>query len=393
VGAQPLLFAQNNRAASSGKSTITIDLESSSDEDIARALKSASNIEFISKNEINTVQEEPLVAQTPEPSAEAEPVPAGEEIPIVAETEPMLVEEEGAIAEETVTEEVEYVVVTEGDDSPKVEYVIVEETVTEEVEYVVIAEGDDTLEGVIVEETITEEAEYVVIAEETPTAEADPVLAQEETPAAEQEPSDISNNEYFQESQRLLRLAQETYEYGNYDASANFAREAIYYALLFDVHVAIALAKDRIDWAVSSGASKQYPYEFDEAETWYGVSLNARDAEEWENALDAANKVKELLAYIAGGPGSEGGIPPLPARYTVRSWLTVRDCFWNIAARSWVYGDPRQWRVLYNANKSKLPDPNNPNLVEPGTVLDIPSIKGEVRQGEWSSDTTYGSIP
>jgi nucleoid-associated protein YgaU len=352
-------------------------LELSSDEDIARALNSASAIEFVNKNAINTVQEEPpAVSQTPEPStesfAEVEPVLADEEIPVVAETEPVLAEED-VVIEETVTEEVEYVVI--------------EETVTEETDYVVITEGDD----VIVEEIATEEVEYVSVEEETPADKTDSSLAQETEPATEQEPSDISNNQYFQESQRLQKLAQETYEYGDYDASVNFAREAIYFALLSDVHVATALAKDRIDWAVSSGADKQYPYEFGEAETWYGVSLNAREAEEWENALDAANKVTELLAYI-DGPGPEG-TPPLPARYTVRSWLTVKDCFWNIAARSWVYGDPRQWRVLYNANKSKLPDPNNPNIVEPGTVLDIPSIKGEVRQGDWSSDRTYGSIP
>jgi nucleoid-associated protein YgaU len=51
------------------------------------------------------------------------------------------------------------------------------------------------------------------------------------------------------------------------------------------------------------------------------------------------------------------------------------DCFWNIAGR--VYGNPRLWRVLYDANKSKLPDPDNPDLLKPGTVLDIPNIKSK----------------
>jgi nucleoid-associated protein YgaU len=321
MGAQPFLFAQ------SGKTTI-IDLEMSSDEDIFQALQSASDIEFIKKNDMgkepDAVQES-VASQTPEQSAE--------EIPATAETESAIGEEKEINATE-------------------IEFVLVEGE----------PPADET------------EAEVVLVDEKT----------EELSPA---------DNQYLEESQRLLKLAQETYEYGDYDTAVNFAQEAMFYALLSDVNVAIALAKDRIDWAISSGADKQYPYEFDEAQTWYGVSLTARDGEEWENALDAANKVKELLAYIAGGPGSEGGTPPLPAQYTVRSWLTVKDCFWNIAARSWVYGNPRQWRVLYNANKSKLPNPDNPNLIEPGTVLDIPSIKGETRQGEWSSDRTYGSIP
>jgi nucleoid-associated protein YgaU len=378
VGAQPLLFAQNSRTGSSGKATITIDLELSSDEDIARALGSASAIEFVNKNDINTIQEPAAKAD-----AEAEPVLAdGTEVTLAGEE---------VVEEETVVEEVEYVVITEEED------VGAGETVTKEVEYVAITEEEDVgaeeYAAVAEEETPAAEIEPIVAEEDAPATEAEPALAQETAPAKEQEFSELSNNHYFQESQRLLGLAQETYEYGDYDASVNFAREAIHYALLSDVYVAIVLAKDRIDWAVSSGASKQYPYEFDEAETWYGVSLTARDAEEWENALDAANKVTELLAYIDSPGDRPEGTPPLPARYTVRSWLTVKDCFWNIAARSWVYGDPRQWRVLYNANKSKLPDPDNPNVVEPGTVLDIPSIKGEVRQGDWSSDRTYGSIP
>jgi hypothetical protein len=219
-----------------------------------------------------------------------------------------------------------------------------------------------------------------------------PLFAQDDSGArtvvAYDVPHSLRNNQYFLESQRLANLAQESYDYGDYDASTEYAHEAIHYALLSDVHVAIAIAKSRIDWAVSSGASKQYPSEFAEAETWYGISLNARDAEKWEDAIDAAHRVIALLAYIGG---DEEDLP-LPATYTVREWITFKDCFWNIAGRPWVYGDPFKWRTLYNANRSLLPNPNNPDLIEPGTVLTIPSIKGEFRQGEWNSSRSYPSI-
>jgi len=103
------------------------------------------------------------------------------------------------------------------------------------------------------------------------------------------------------------------------------------------------------------------------------------------------------LANVTDVPGSPPPVTPpaadtsdaLPATYTVRAWGVSKDCFWNIAGRPWVYGNPYRWRTLYEANKSKLPNPNNPNLLEPGTVLDIPSIKGEARQGEWDSNRTY----
>ena len=81
-----------------------------------------------------------------------------------------------------------------------------------------------------------------------------------------------------------------------------------------------------------------------------------------------------------------------PAQYTVRPWASSRDCFWNIAGRPWVYGDPYQWRLLYNANRAKLPNPNDPDLIEPGMVLDIPSIQGESREGLWDANKSYPPV-
>jgi hypothetical protein len=51
-------------------------------------------------------------------------------------------------------------------------------------------------------------------------------------------PHGIRNNEFFLESQRLNRLAMETFEFGDYDASTGFAGEAIRFALLSDEYVA-----------------------------------------------------------------------------------------------------------------------------------------------------------
>ena len=241
------------------------------------------------------------------------------------------------------------------------------------------------------EEATEAEAVAAETADEAEPAGAEPAVAEE--PVI---PYRVRNNHYFQESQRYARLAEGTYNLGDYDASTDYANEAIRNANLSDEYVAlqmkireansaIAAAKYRIDWAVSSGASKQFPVEFREAETWYSEALSARLDEEWDNAIDAAHRVVELLAYI----DAPRGTVPLPAQYTVRSWTTFRDCLWNIAGRPWVYGNPRQWRVLYNANKSKLPNPNNPNWIEAGMVLDIPSIKGELRQGAWDGSKTY----
>jgi len=235
--------------------------------------------------------------------------------------------------------------------------------------------------------------------EKTAPAKEDPAVAEQKAPSSAGQaapsgkaPSDGNyENEYLQESGRLAELAEESFDEGDYDASAKYADEAALSAKQSDVYVAIATAKRYIDQAVSSGVSKRFSPEYREAENWYSQSLSARDKEEWDAAIASARMVVELLegldASAPATPQPQPGV--LPATYTVREWAVSKDCFWNIAGFPWVYGDPHKWRVLYNANKSKLPNPNNPNRIEPGTVLDIPSIKGEVRQGAWESGRSY----
>jgi nucleoid-associated protein YgaU len=212
-------------------------------------------------------------------------------------------------------------------------------------------------------------------------------------------PQNIRNNRYFVESVRLTNLAQETFDYGDYDASTNYAEEALHYAQLSDEYVAlqlkikeandaIAAAKSRIDWASANGIPGRYPKEYGEAQSYYNASLSARSAQDWDEAIRAAGNVINALAYVQEGPVTT----PLPAQYTVRAWAVSKDCLWNIAGRSWAYGDASKWRLLYNANKAKLPQPDNPDLIHPGMILDIPSLKGEVRQGMWDAGRTYSPL-
>jgi HEPN domain-containing protein len=243
-------------------------------------------------------------------------------------------------------------------------------------------------------------------------------------------PESIRNNQYYRESLRLTNLAKLSYSEGDYDASTAYAAEAVRYAQLSDEYVAlrlkmkeandaIAAAKTRLDWAASINASSRYPREYGEAENYYNTSLNLRKAEDWDGAIEAARRVIDALASVkpeepvAEVPPPEpepvaeipepepepvAEIPPepepvrLPSQYTVRPWSISRDCLWNIAGWAWVYGDSTQWRLLYNANKSKMPNPDNPDLIEPGMVMDIPSISGEERQGLWEEDKTYPSL-
>jgi len=108
-----------------------------------------------------------------------------------------------------------------------------------------------------------------------------------------------------------------------------------------------------------------------------------------EPDLSKAASPAILPERVMDSPPKVSSPPPLPAKYRVRPYPTYKDTLRNIAARPWVYNDPTKWRVLYNANKSKLPQPNNPNLIYPGMILDIPSIKGELRRGIWDPKVKY----
>jgi nucleoid-associated protein YgaU len=215
-------------------------------------------------------------------------------------------------------------------------------------------------------------------------------------------PANIRNNKYYLESLRLTRLAQQTYEYGDYDASAEYAAAAIENARLSDEYVALQLkikaandavkaARSRLDWAVSVDAPGRYPDEFTRAQAFYTQAVSERSAERWDEAIEAAKQVLAALANVQAASPVAPAAPPLeekpslPAQYTVRLWAVSKDCLWNIAGQPWAYGDPAKWRFIYEANRPRLPKPDNPDLIHPGMVLDIPSIRGEAREGMWDS--------
>jgi hypothetical protein len=218
-------------------------------------------------------------------------------------------------------------------------------------------------------------------------------------------PNSIRNNKFFLESLRLTNLAQQAFEEGDYDASAWYSEEAVRYAQLSDEYVALQLkiketndaltaARSRLDWAASAAvnAKSRYPDEYNTAQTAYGEAQASRTAEKWDDAIAAAGRVINALAFLTEAPPVTSAPVPLPAQYTVRPWNISKDCFWNISGRSWVYGDPTKWRVLYNANKAKLPQPDNPDLIHPNMILDIPSITGETRSGMWDPSKSYSPL-
>jgi len=203
-------------------------------------------------------------------------------------------------------------------------------------------------------------------------------------------PEGISNNKFYLESLNMNKLAMEMYEIGDYDASSGFAEEAIRYAQLSDELVStqlIAEAKRLIAWADKNNIKAKFPNNYNEGIEQYEIAVASHSNESWNESITAAINAIEIFAAFesTGRPATTtvavSSRTGLVRQYTVRTWRVERDCLWTIAGYPWVFGDPWKWRELYNANKDKMPEPANPDLVLPGMVLDIPSIQGETRQG------------
>ncbi|MDR0402205.1 MAG: hypothetical protein LBH35_01295 [Treponema sp.] len=130
----------------------------------------------------------------------------------------------------------------------------------------------------------------------------------------------LEKNEYYKKSVELANQSQAALEAADYDAAAEYAIESQKYAAL----------------------SKQY---FDEAL----AALRNRGA--------------------------------FAAEYEVKLNPEKRDCLWRIAGFDFVYGNPGEWRRIYEHNKNTFRHPDNPDLIYPGQILEIPSLDGEPRSG------------
>lgn len=81
--------------------------------------------------------------------------------------------------------------------------------------------------------------------------------------------------------------------------------------------------------------------------------------------------------------------PILPKYYKVRLIPRNRDTIRNISAYEFIYGDGTKWATIYEANKDKLSDANNPNLIYPGTIFEIPNMGNDMRGGTYEVGKEY----
>jgi nucleoid-associated protein YgaU len=203
----------------------------------------------------------------------------------------------------------------------------------------------------------------------------------------------LSENTDYQKAKELNKLAQKSYSVGDYEKAYEYAEQARKHVAKADAYVAeLALksrantlfyqASKRIEYAKTKEAKATSSQAYKKALSDLEIAKNALSSDQYERSIEHSNKVIQGLNGVV--PNS-----PLPKYYKVRLIPLKRDCFWNIAKYKFVYSNPWKWKLLYDANRSKLKDPDNPNLIFPGQVIVIPSQNGEFREGTFDSKKKY----
>jgi nucleoid-associated protein YgaU len=206
-------------------------------------------------------------------------------------------------------------------------------------------------------------------------------------------PNSYRNNPYQREANRYTILAQRAFDEGEYGLATEYSAEAVKNAELSEAYIAKALARaealrdmnaarSRLKWAERIGAVRNWPDAVAAAEQAITAGTSAFEQEDFPLTSEYAQQALAALMDVRE-------ITPLPKFYTVHLYSQTGDCYWNISANPAVYNNPLIWRNLYEANRSRMKNPNNPDLILPGMVIEIPSIRGEYREGMYNPLTKY----
>jgi len=200
----------------------------------------------------------------------------------------------------------------------------------------------------------------------------------------------LQDNEFYVKMVELRDLSLEAFEEGDYAEAKRLALEAQSYSERSEAWIQERLAafraraglnqlKNLLDQVAGWGAESEYPEAFAEGTNYYNKAYDEfHNDENYAQSFKTSRSGMEVLSRITGMADAEA-----PAYYVVRLLPGNTDCLWNISGYDFIYNDPSKWRVIYDANKSAMPETDNPHLILPGMILEIPSMSGRTRSGTW----------
>ncbi len=231
-----------------------------------------------------------------------------------------------------------------------------------------------------------------------------PLVAQEEGQTTEEDqlPESPLDNELYREAEKLKEEAFEKIEEGDYQRSIDLSERSIERSiqarrLAAERYAALRAHAFRRRTEAAIVATARVRNATDEqlamladARSYYEDGLELLEGEQYQSSTVAFQDALALLEI------ANVAIPQrqlvLPAEYEVRLIPEDRDTLNKISGYPFVYGDRSEWRELYEANRERLRNSDNPHLIFPEQVFVIPSVSGEIREGRWDPATEYPSL-
>ncbi|MFW6362324.1 MAG: hypothetical protein ACOC0D_00645 [Spirochaeta sp.] len=213
----------------------------------------------------------------------------------------------------------------------------------------------------------------------------------------------LLDNAEMRQAREYERQAEQAIEEGAYEEAIEYAEQAAEYAergretaqqlaLGYRADTLRNRADSRLYYARRIGVPSQDEETYDEAVEVFEQGAQQLEDEEYQDSIDSFQEVLDLLEgfqprrFVAERPEAFEPAAENPQYYIVRLIPERRDSFWRIAEYDFVYGDPWLWPRLYERNKDLLQDPENPDLIQPGMMFEIPRREGEERAGVWNPD-------
>jgi hypothetical protein len=204
----------------------------------------------------------------------------------------------------------------------------------------------------------------------------------------------LKDNPDYRKSLELKKQSEIAFDEGDYTEAKLLAEESQKYSALSDEWIAMMLSRykansalRRFETALNSATkingATNFPDEYAQGKILYETAYQQFRDESYVESYDTSLRGIEILKAIVYIPRDAKST--LPSKYVVRKFSLSKDCLWNIAAYDFVYGDAWKWKLLWQANKDKMPQPSNPRLIYPGMILDIPAQPGETRSGTWDN--------
>lgn len=153
----------------------------------------------------------------------------------------------------------------------------------------------------------------------------------------------------------------------------------------------ILKSKEDLYKAVGSTESgvEEFRKNFNALEKIIEGRVGEREDAEKKFAAIEASKIKCLPEFWDRYQAMKKSLAAWEVKVIANTYTVVKgDCLWKISGRKSIYGNPRLWPVLWDANKDGVVSApahvptsiRNPNLIYPGQVLRVPKLSDDEKE-------------